>query len=144
MFAQLNTKIAVTIAALAVTGAVAAPCASAAQVQIPPNLAHFQEPGSTGYVPTQVTIPAGLENLQEPGSTGYVPQTTHVVIPAALQNFREPGSTGFVPATIVTKSTGSGLDWASALIGAGAALGLALTGAGAFVTARKRRALAHA
>jgi hypothetical protein len=122
MFAQLNTRIAVTIAALALTAAVAVPCASAAQVQIPPNLAHFQEPGSTGYVP----------------------QTTPVVIPAALQNFQEPGSTGFVPATIVTNSTGGGLDWASALIGAGAALGLALTGAGAFVTARKRRALAHA
>ena len=69
-----------------------------------------------------------------------------MVIPAWLKNFREPGSTGFVPAATVTVASTAdrGLDWVSAVIGAGAALGLAVAGAGAFVTVRKRRTLAHA
>jgi hypothetical protein len=149
MSVRRYTKIA-AIAAVAVAAAALVPYASADSskgIQIPANLANFREPGSTGYVPktTQIVIPAWLENLQEPGSTGYVP-TTHVVIPASLRNFREPGSTGFVPAATVTvtSSGGSGLDWSSAAIGAGAALGLALLAAGAFVMARKRRTLAHA
>ena len=44
----------------------------------------------------------------------------------------------------VASTGGRGLDWVSAVIGAGAALGLAIAGAGAFVTVRKRRTLAHA
>ena len=64
MSVQLNTKIATTIAAAAVIAVAVAPGASAgpskgSRVQIPPSLANFQEPGSTGYVPktTPVTIP---------------------------------------------------------------------------------------
>jgi hypothetical protein len=117
------------------------------RIQIPPSLANFREPGSTGYVPkaTQVA-PAWLESLHEPGSTGYVPKTTRVAIPSRLENFREPGSTGFVPTPAVmtvTSAAHSGFDWVSALIGAGAALGVAFAGGGAFMTVRKRRTLAH-
>ena len=149
MSVRLYTRIA-TIAAVAVAVGATASYASAGdskgkRIEIPANLANLREPGSTGYVPTQVTIPAWLENFQEPGSTGYVP-TTHIVIPASLRNFQEPGSTGFVPAATMTVGStgGSGLDWVSAVIGAGVALGLAVAGAGAFVTVRKRRTLAHA
>lgn len=174
MSVRLYTRIAAAIAVVAVAaaGAPYAAADSSKGVQIPANLANFREPGSTGYVPktaqivipaalvnlrepgstgyvpetAQVAIPAWLENLQEPGSTGYVPQTTHVAIPASLQNLREPGSTGWVPAAkvTVTSTGGDGLDWVSAVIGAGAALGLAIAGVGAFVTMRRRRTLAHA
>ena len=95
---------------------------------------------------TRIQIPPSLANFREPGSIGYVPQVTRVVIPSRLAHFREPGSTGFVPkATPVTAITpaGGGLDWVSALIGAGAALGLALASAGALMALRKRRTLAH-
>jgi len=69
-----------------------------------------------------------------------------IQIPANLANFQEPGSTGFVPAAEVTVASTAdrGLDWVSAVVGAGAALGLAIAGAGAFVAVRKRRTLAHA
>jgi hypothetical protein len=147
MSVRLYTQIA-TIAAVAVAAAATASYASAGdskgqRIEIPANLAHLQEPGSTGYVPTQVTVPAWLENLQEPGSTGYVP--TQISIPANLANFREPGSMGWDPAAAVTgnSATGSGFDWVSALIGAGAALGAALAATGGFLTRRNRRVLAH-
>ena len=94
-----------------------------------------------------VQIPPNLANFHEPGSTGYVPKTTQVAIPSWLKNFHEPGSTGFVPTpavmTVTSAAGGGGLDWVSALIGAGAGLGAALAGAGAYMTVRKRRALAH-
>jgi hypothetical protein len=47
------------------------------------------------------------------------------------------------PLRVVTV-TPDGFDWVSAMIGAGAALGLALATAGALMALRKRRALAHA
>ena len=148
MSVRLYTRIATLIAVVAVaaTGASYASADSSKGIQIPANLANFREPGSTGYVPMTQVTPAWLKNFREPGSTGYVPETTHVVIPARLKNFREPGSTGFVPAAEATVAStgGGGLDWTSAIIGAGTALGLAIAGAGAFVAVRKRRTLAHA
>jgi len=150
MSVRLYTRIA-TIAAVAVAVGATASYASAGdskgkRIEIPANLANLREPGSTGYVPKTalVMIPAALQNLREPGSTGYIPR--QVTIPASLRNFQEPGSTGFVPAATVTVGStgGSGLDWVSAVIGAGAALGLAIAGAGAFVAVRRRRTLAHA
>ena len=153
MTIRIHTKIATTIAAAAVIAAAVAPCAApagptnSAQVHIPPSLVNFREPGSTGYLPTstQVRIPSRLADFREPGSTGYVPTTKQFVIPSRLTHIREPGSTGWVPkATHVTVTTpGAGFDWDSALIGAGAALGIALTSAGALMMVRKRRTLAH-
>jgi hypothetical protein len=127
MSVRLHTMIATTIAALAVTAATAS----------------YASAGPSKS--TRVQIPASLANFREPGSTGYVPNTTRVAIPSWLKNFHEPGSEGFVPAgdMTVTSAVGGGLDWVSALIGAGAALGVALAGTGAFMTVRKRRTLAH-
>ena len=167
MSVRLYTRIATTIAVVAVAAArrlVRIGRFVEGHVKIPANLANFREPGSTGYVP--MTTQAWLENFRKASSTGYVPmmtqawlenfrkasptgevpETTHVVIPAWLENFREPGSTGFVPAAAVTVASPAdrGLDWVSAVIGAGTALGLAIAGAGAFVTVRKRRTLVHA
>jgi hypothetical protein len=147
MSVRLYIRIATTLAVVAVAagGVSSASADSSKGIQIPPNLANFQEPGSTGYVPMTPITPAWLKNFREPGSTGYVPETTHVVIPANLANFQEPGSTGFVPAEVTVASPAdTGLDWVSAVIGAGAGLGLAIAGAGAFVAVRKRRTLAHA
>jgi hypothetical protein len=95
--------------------------------------------------PTRLTIPSRFANLREPGSTGYVPGATQVTIPSRFANFREPGSTGSVPAaaSVTTVTTSGGLDWLSALIGAGAAFGVALAVAGGMTARRKRRALAH-
>lgn len=126
MNTRIYTKVTTAIAAAAMIAAAVAPCASAdstkgARVQIPPSLANFREPGSTGYVP----------------------QVTRVVIPPALSHFREPGSTGFVPQGLSPHpSAADGFDWGAAVIGAGAALGLALASAGALAL-RKRRTLAH-
>ena len=129
MNARIHTKVTTAIAAAAMIAAAVAPCASAdsakgARVQIPPSLANFREPGSTGYVP----------------------QVTRVVIPPALSHFREPGSTGFVPQAAPLRAVtvaADGFDWGAAVIGAGAALGLALASAGALMALRKRRTLAH-
>jgi hypothetical protein len=53
-------------------------------------------------------------------------------------------STATTPAPLrVVTVTPDGFDWVSALIGAGAALGLALATAGALMALRKRRTLAH-
>jgi hypothetical protein len=71
---------------------------------------------------TQMTIPPSLARLQEPGSTGYVPKTTLVT---------------------TTAPVGGGLDWISALIGAGAGLGIAVTVAGGLMALRKRPTLAE-
>jgi hypothetical protein len=151
MTTRIRTKIAKTTLSAAVIAAVAAPGAAAApstgtRITIPPSLAGLREPGSTGYVPTTtVTIPPRLANFREPGSTGFVPVTAQVTIPARLANFREPGSTGYVPSPVAVTPAASvgGLDWTSALIGAGAGLGIALVCAGGLLVARKRRALAH-
>jgi hypothetical protein len=73
--------------------------------------------------------------------------TTRVIIPARFSHFSEPGSTGWVPASTPVATTvraGSGLDWISVLIGAGAALGIAAVSAGGVLALRKRRTLAHA
>lgn len=155
MTTRIHTNIVATIsAAAAIAAAVVAPCASAGpskgtHVQIPPSLVNFREPGSTGYVPNaaHVTIPPRLAGFREPGSTGYVPGMTGVSIPSRLAHFREPGSTGFVPtpaAVTAAASYGGGFDWVSALIGAGAALGITLAAAGALKVLRKRHPLAHA
>ena len=70
---------------------------------------------------------------------------TRVIVPPSLARMHEPGSTGYVPAgTLVTTTvSSSGLDWVSALVGAGAAAGVALASAGA-MTLRRRRAPLHA
>jgi len=70
---------------------------------------------------------------------------TRVIAPPSLARMHEPGSTGYVaPGTLVTTTVPSdGLDWVSALVGAGAAAGIAIAGAGA-LTLRKRRAPVHA
>jgi hypothetical protein len=129
MSARLHIKIATAIAAVAVIATATAPYASAA----PPK-------------GTRVGIPANLANFREPGSTGYVPKTTDIVTPPWLWlgNLRKPGSTVPAASVVTVSSPAGGFEWVSALIGAGAALGLALAGAGAFVMVRKRRSLAHA
>ncbi len=71
---------------------------------------------------TPVTIPTSLAHLREPGSTGYVPKTTQMTTAAPV---------------------GGGLDWVSALIGAGAGLGIAVASAGGLMALRKRRTLIH-
>lgn len=81
-----RTRVVETIVAAVAIAAVVTPLAAASpttgkRIQIPPSLARFQEPGSTGYV--QPTIA-----YREPGSTGYVPPTI---------TYREPGSTGYLP-----------------------------------------------
>jgi len=68
-----RTRIVETIAAAVVIAATVVPLAAASptgakRVQIPARLAHFQEPGSTGYLLPAITY-------REPGSTGYVPPT---------------------------------------------------------------------
>jgi hypothetical protein len=130
MSTRIHTKIAKTIAATLVIEAVVAPGTSAAGP-------------SKG---TRITIPQSLARLQEPGSTGYVPKTTQVTIPSRLANLHEPGSTGYVPKTMLATTTapvGGGLDWISALIGAGVGLGIAAAGGGVLMALRKRRTLAH-
>ena len=124
MTTRIHTKIATSIAGAALIAAIVVPGAVAGPSKI-----------------TRIQIPPALTHFQEPGSTGYVPKTTLVKIPANLAHFQEPGSVGYVPAA--TASTNSGLDWASALIGAGAALGVALASAGALMVLRRRRTLAH-
>ena len=114
------------------------PCQSLAQPSSPPSSSRAVAGPSKI---TRIQIPPALAHFQEPGSTGYVPKTTLVKIPANLAHFQEPGSVGYVPAATV--STSGGLDWASALIGAGVALGVALASAGAFTVLRRRRTLAH-
>ena len=79
MNARIHTKVIRAIAAAAMIAAAVAPYAAAdsakgTRIQIPPNLTH----------------------LRERGSTGYLPQVRHVVIPPALSQFQEPGSTGWV------------------------------------------------
>ena len=73
MHTRTRTRILETIAAAVVIAATVVPLAAASptgakHVQIPARLVHFQEPGSTGYVPSSISY-------QEPGSTGYVPPT---------------------------------------------------------------------
>jgi hypothetical protein len=56
MSTWIHTKVIAALAAAAMVTAVVAPCASAdsakgTRIQIPPTLAHLQEPGSTGWVP---------------------------------------------------------------------------------------------
>ena len=153
MTTRIHTKIAKTIAAAAVIGVIIVPGASASpskgtRVTIPSWLANFHEPSSTPYVPktTRVTIPSWLANFHEPSSTPYVPKTTQVMIPSWLANFHEPSSTPYVPKTTQVTTTapaGGGLDWVSALIGAGAGMGIALAGAGGLMALHKRRTLAH-
>jgi len=46
--------------------------------------------------------------------------------------------------TVTAEASGGGLDWTSALVGAGAGLGIALVCAGGLLLARKRRAFVHA
>jgi hypothetical protein len=151
---RIHTKIAKTIAAAAVIAVIIVPATSASPskgtpITIPSRLANFREPGSTGYVPkaTRVVLPARFAHFREPGSTGWVPKTTRVVIPARFAHFNEPSSTGWVPTSAPVATTvrvGNGLDWVSALIGAGAALGVAAASAGGLMALRKRRTLAHA
>lgn len=65
------------------------------------------------------------------------------VVPDSSINYREPGSTGYLPVATTAAASGSGFDWASALIGAGAATGIAVACAGGLTAVRKRRGLAH-
>jgi hypothetical protein len=137
MTTSFHTKIAGTIAAALVIVAVSAPTAVGAaggSHAKPQHSINYSEPGSTGYVSkSQFSLP-----YTEPGSTGYVPQRFSL-------NYTEPGSTGFVPVAAVTSvASGSGFDWTSALIGAGAALGIAVACAGGLAVLRRRRGLAHA
>ena len=126
MTTRIHLTIARTFAAALVIVAVAAPGAVAAST----NGSH----GKSTFV---------LRH-REPGSTGYVAKPA-ATIPPWLANFREPGSTGYLPSTkmVATTSAADGLDWASALVGAGAALGLGLACAGGLMAFRKHRALAH-
>jgi hypothetical protein len=129
MTTRISTHIAIVIAAVA------------AAALVPPLASADPSKG------THITIPPSLAKLREPGSTGYVPKTTRVIIPARFSHFSEPGSTGWVPASTPVATTvraGSGLDWISVLIGAGAALGIAAVSAGGVLALRKRRTLAHA
>ena len=126
MTTRVQTKITTMLSAGALITALIVPAASAAPSK-----------------PVRVTIPARFANFHEPGSTGYVPKAARVTIPARLAGFHEPGSTGYVPVASATASASSGLDWVSALIGAGAALGIALASAGGMIALRKRRTFAH-
>ena len=66
------------------------------------------------------------------------------VLPNSSINYREPGSTGYLPVAATTAAaTGTGFDWMSALVGAGAALGIALACADGLLAVCERRALAH-
>ena len=116
MTTSFHTKIA-GIAAAVVIVAVSAPSAVGA-----PGGPHARSQLSINYV--------------EPGSTGYVPQRFSL-------RYTEPGSTGFVPVAETTVAA-SAFDWASALIGAGAGLGIAVACAGGLTAMRRRRGLAHA
>jgi len=74
-----RNRIVETIAAAVVVAATVVPLAAASptgakHVEIPARLVHFQEPGSTGYLPSSI-------GYREPGSTGYVPPTV---------SYREP------------------------------------------------------
>ncbi len=73
MHTRTRTRIVGTIAAAVAVAATVVPLATASptagkRIQIPARLVHFQEPGSTGYLPPTI-------GYREPGSTGYLPPT---------------------------------------------------------------------
>ena len=168
---ESHTKL-FTAIVVGLTVAVMAPVASATsppqgQVKIPARLAHTQYPGSssepTVYMAGPITIPARLARIQYPGSSSKptvyvnVQRSSHasalkvqdgrIKIPARLALTQFPG-TSSEPTVLVnnvqgTGSDGGGLDWISALIGAGGGLGIALAGMGSVMAVRKRRTLAH-
>jgi hypothetical protein len=168
---ESHTKLFAAIV-VGLTVAVIAPVASASsppqgQVKIPARLAHTQYPGSssepTVYLAGPIGIPARLVRTQYPGSSSEptvyvnVPAGSHaptlkvqdgrIKIPARLARTQFPG-TSSEPTVLVnnvqgTRSDGGGLDWISALIGAGGGLGIAVAGAGSLMALRKRRTLVH-
>ena len=153
MTSRIHTKIAGTIAVLVIAAVApsAAMGATNGSHSTPQLSIQYTEPGSTGYVTRQFSI-----NYTEPGSTGYVPQakfslpytepgSTGYVPQRFSISYSEPGSTGWVPVVATSAAaSASGFDWASALIGAGAAFGVAVACAGGLTALRRRRALAHA
>ena len=132
MTTRIHTKIAKTIAAAAMIAAVVAPGASASpstgtRITIPPSLANFHEPGSTGYVrkaqqhaltpadgrspDTRDAAQAAQARLLVP-SDGRSPDT----IDAAIQ----------AHSPVVTVTLSPGFDWADFGIGVAAAFGTML------------------
>jgi len=157
MFRKLSTTL--VLAAGLAAAVVAAPLASAqsapARVTIPVWLTKIQFPGTssqpTVYMAGSIVIPEALARLQYPGAsslpTVYVaaPQITRIDQVPWLARTSYPG-TSSRPTVYVRPSpaTGAGgFDWVSALVGAGAAVGLAVAGAGGVTAVRNRRALAH-
>jgi hypothetical protein len=132
LFANLLATI---VVALAVTAPIASANPSTRPASVPGWLSKIQYPGTssepTVYVHTGEAAPPAVPN-------GYA------TIPAWLARIQYPG-TSSEPTVVVetsqgTQSTG-GFDWVSAVIGAGAALGIALAGAGTLMVLRKRRTL---
>jgi hypothetical protein len=171
MYRRFSTKLFTAIVA-GIAVAVTVPIASAnsarpAQVKIPTRLARTQCPGKsakpTVYVAGGITIPASLARTQYPGTSSAPTvyenvqgssnavalkvRNGQITIPARLARTQFPG-TSSEPTVLVnnvqgTGSDGGGLDWISALIGAGGGLGIAVAGAGGLMALRKRRTLVH-
>ena len=83
--------------------------------------------------PTGSSAPSGLASAHrvDPGNPGYSSLNATVPPPTV-----EPAVASSSP------STGDGFDWLSAVIGAGAAMALVALGGAAFLTLRKRTAVA--
>jgi len=133
MTRRIHTTIAAAVAIAAVAGPNAALAAGNTSHVVPNSSINYTEPGSTGYLPRQKFSIA----YTEPGSTGYLPRQKFSI------SYTEPGSTGWLPTAATTAASASRFDWTSALIGTGAALGIALVCAGGFTALRNRRGLAH-
>jgi hypothetical protein len=95
---RIHSKLTTAIAAAAMIAAAVVPWASADSAK-----------------GTRVQIPPSLANFREPGSTGWLPQVKHVVIPPRLAHFREPGSTGWVPQGVSSQPSAGDLARGDAL-----------------------------
>ena len=95
---------------------------------------------------SSIAVAAVTLAVAAPNAFGATSTGTTITIPKSLANFHEPGSTGYVPASALVTTTAAaegGLDWASALIGLGVGIGMAVASAGGLLAVRRRRTLAH-
>jgi hypothetical protein len=100
------------------------------------------DPSSNGYTSPDVFLGNGGGDSEDLSSSGY--RTPDVILGGSIgpSGSSDDPITGAPGPVSGPSATDDGFDWASAAIGAGAAMALAALGGAAFLTVRRRTAVA--